>query len=296
MELTQLTYFLCVAEQLHVTRAAGLLCITQPALTRSIRRLEEELGVRLLTAKGRNIALTPCGQALYERIRGPLAQLNALPQELRRLQQGGSRTIRLNVLAASATVTAAMIDYRRTEPDVIFNVVQNESDDDCDIAVRTQAAAPEDAGPFLSEEILLAVPADSPLAAAGSCPLSALKKEGFICLAGSRQFRQICDRLCHRVGFSPRVVFESDNPATVCNLIEMGGGVGFWPAVSWGNPENGVRLLHLTDPDCRRVLVIEKSPRCQPQDAADRFYRFLTDWMGRKLAQGQTGGALPPLR
>ena len=64
MELTQLTYFLTVAQMQHMTRAAEALHIAQPALTKSVQRLESELGVPLIARKGRGIALTPYGQRL----------------------------------------------------------------------------------------------------------------------------------------------------------------------------------------------------------------------------------------
>ena len=64
MELSQLTYFLTVAQMQHMTRAAEALHIAQPALTKSVQRLESELGVPLIARKGRGIALTPYGQRL----------------------------------------------------------------------------------------------------------------------------------------------------------------------------------------------------------------------------------------
>ena len=68
MELTQLTYFLTVAQMQHMTRAAEALHIAQPALTKSVQRLESELGVPLIARKGRGIALTPYGQRLADEL------------------------------------------------------------------------------------------------------------------------------------------------------------------------------------------------------------------------------------
>ena len=74
MELTQLKYFYAVAENLHVTKTAEQLHIAQPALTQSIRRLENELGYPLFAAKGRNIILTEYGRYLKEQL-APLLRL-----------------------------------------------------------------------------------------------------------------------------------------------------------------------------------------------------------------------------
>lgn len=83
MELTQLTYFLTVAQMQHMTRAAEALHIAQPALTKSVQRLESELGVPLIARKGRGIALTPYGQRLADELQQPLNQLSHIPEMMR---------------------------------------------------------------------------------------------------------------------------------------------------------------------------------------------------------------------
>ena len=64
MELLQLKYFYAVAKSLHVTNTAQELHVAQPALTQSIKRLESELGVKLIKTRGRNIVLTEYGEFL----------------------------------------------------------------------------------------------------------------------------------------------------------------------------------------------------------------------------------------
>ena len=68
MELTQLRYFLKVAELQHITKAAEELHVAQPALTMTIHRLERELEVPLFGSKGRNIVLTEYGKYFYEKL------------------------------------------------------------------------------------------------------------------------------------------------------------------------------------------------------------------------------------
>lgn len=75
------------------------------------------------------------------------------------------------------------------------------------------------------ERIGVAVPESSGFGDVVS--LEQLADKGFVCLAGSRRFRELCDELCARRAFFPRVVFESDNPSVVENLIAIGQGVGF---------------------------------------------------------------------
>ena len=66
MELLQLQYFLLLAKEQHVTRTAELLHISQPSLSATIKKLEAELGAPLFIRKGRNIVLSPYGEAFKQ--------------------------------------------------------------------------------------------------------------------------------------------------------------------------------------------------------------------------------------
>ena len=83
MELMQIRYFLEAASTKHMTNSAKNLHITQPALTQAIRRLENDLGVPLFTAKGRNIVLTEYGKYLQKKLEPLMAQIDDIPEQLR---------------------------------------------------------------------------------------------------------------------------------------------------------------------------------------------------------------------
>src|SRR5688500_18703570 len=94
MELRQLAYFVAVVDEAHFTRAAERLHIAQPAVSQQIRRLEEELGERLLHRDRRTVTLTAAGEALLPHARAALAQVEhgrAAIAELRGLVTGHLR-------------------------------------------------------------------------------------------------------------------------------------------------------------------------------------------------------------
>lgn len=85
MSLAQLSYFVAVAEEEHLTRAAKRLHVSQPPLTRQIHQLEEELGVRLFERSSKGMHLLPEGEALLVRAREILALVETTRSELRNL-------------------------------------------------------------------------------------------------------------------------------------------------------------------------------------------------------------------
>lgn len=257
MELMQLKYFLEVASTQHVTKSAERLHIAQPALSQAIRRLESDIGVKLFEQKGRGIVLTEYGRQLQQSVSPLVERLEEIPEELRRMAKLDRDTIRINVLAASALVTEAIVEYKKRS-EVNFSVFQTTSDIR-DIEVTTKifyqvSRERRDFEAAISEEIFLAAPKGKYPEAVS---LKDMESEGFICLLGSRQFRAICDRYCHRAGFKPNVIFESDNPTAVKNAIAAGMGVGFWPQFTWGSAESEqVELVRIADFPFKRDIVV----------------------------------------
>ena len=93
MELLQLQYFLLLANQQHVTRTAELLHISQPALSLTIKKLEAELGVPLFIRRGRNIVLSPYGEAFKQHVEDAFFSLENGKRALARMQKAGSLRI-----------------------------------------------------------------------------------------------------------------------------------------------------------------------------------------------------------
>ena len=281
MELTQLRYFAAVAELQHVTRAAERMHVAQPAITKSIHRLEDELGVPLIASRGRNIVLTDYGCALYGMLREPLAALDQIPDQMQQLARRSAYTLHINVLAASRAVTDAVIAYKHDHSEILFSIMQNELTQICDLSVDTlteKRSTPETAENTVSfqEQILLAVPSHSLYSGLRSIDLKELKEEGFICLAGNRKFRKICDQFCQMAGFHPKIIFESDSPATVRNLIGAGSGIGFWPEHTWGAVGEDVKLIPIANPQCSRELQISLHPQDSARTAlVHPFYHYL---------------------
>ena len=281
MELQKLRYFYTVAKFEHVTRAAEYISIAQPALTQSIKSLEKELGVPLFEKRGRNIVLTEFGKHLQKRLETILPQLDALPAEIEQLKNSATKTVKLNILAASSFVISTIVKYREQHPDAIFDFEQNDLQYDCDILITTNAANTDGNKSYRKrcvrpERIYLAVPRDSRYAQMDTISLTDVKNESFVMLSSSRLFGALCNKFCSIAGFYPKILFESDSPVAVQNIISTGTGVAFWPEYSWGEIKNEhVVLLPISAPICQRDLIVELYDRAPRSQYAEDFYQFL---------------------
>ncbi|MBO5927037.1 MAG: LysR family transcriptional regulator [Clostridia bacterium] len=281
MDIQKLKYFYTTARLEHMTHAAEILHISQPSLTQAIKSLEFELGVELFQRQGRRITLTQFGKYLKERLDTLLPQFDNIPNEIEQLKHSANKTIKLNILAASSFVINSIMSYKKKNPDVIFDFEQNEQKYDCDIVITTNGTSGDNSKNCIKryvkeEQIYLAVPKSSIYASRNSIDLVAVKDENFIMLSNTRLFGAICNKYCSIAGFLPKIIFESDSPVAVQNVISMGAGIAFWPKYSWGKiNDNNIALIPISYPICKRDLIIELHSRLPKSIYAENFYKYL---------------------
>ena len=279
MELTLLRYFYETAQLEHVTKAADNLHIAQPALSKAIKSLEEELGVSLFYKVGRGVKLTEYGEFLKERAERILREADLLPLEIKKLADLSEKTVSLNVLAASTIITDVIIKFKKANPDAIFKMTQKEGEK-ADVTVLTNGTAGTsisgvDKHAVIEERIFVAVPSDYDYSENEEIDLNELRFENFICLSGSRRFRPLTDAFCLYAGFKPQVAFESDSLIAVKNLISAGVGVAFWPEFSWGSLNHkNIKLITPKNPACQREIVVIRS-ETRKSALCDEFFDFL---------------------
>ena len=280
MELLQLRYFVVTAKEQNMTRAAELLHIAQPALSQSVKRLEEEMGVRLFDRVGKRIRLNDAGRELLRTVEPMLARLSAMPETLQAIAAEEAQTISLNVLVASRIVTRLMIDYKAEHPESNFKMDHNADSLDWDLrisAVAGQGTVRLAAGTqkLMEEEIYLAVPAASRFADKKEITLQEVSDEPFLTFSVNMPYHNLCNRMWDESGISPRVSLESDNPQSLKDLLAAGMGVAFWPQFSWGEAdESEIHLLHLIKPKASRIVTVTQNPKRRISKAAEDFFRF----------------------
>lgn len=292
MELFQLRYFLTVAKYENFSKAAEELHVSQPSVSKAVRQLETELCVNLFERNGKRISLNKAGDALQERLKGIMAALANLPNELRVAAGEKESTIVFNVLATSSLLPDILTRFKSEQPLINFHLVQNSVEENFDLCITAALPdiLPSSGALVLGEDIKLAVPLASPLSMCESVDLRELKNERFLMLNKNYRLRAIMSHFFDLCGYTPNIAFESDNPHTLRDLVEAGLGVSLWPELTWGKiKRHKAKLIHIRNPVCRRNIFITW-PEERPMSAeAKIFLRFVKSYF--KGLQYEQGGA-----
>lgn len=292
MEWQQLEYFQRLARMQHVTQAAGSLSLSQPALSRSISRLEEELGLPLFDRHGRSITLNRYGKLFLKRVDNILMELHVAKQELHDLVHPESGEVALGFLhTLSISLIPDLIGAFRVQfPTIKFQLTQNHSYsllqhlnagelDICLIAEPTESKLPIQWTPLWSEEIFVTLPLGHPLANAETLTLDAIADEWFIFMKKGYALRDTTDRLFQRQGIQPKVTFEGEEVAAAAGLVAAGLGISLLPEA--GLDKRKIIQIPLREPKCQRVIGLALMDGRYLSPAALRFKQFVMAHAGR---------------
>ena len=248
MELRHLRYFVVVAEELHFSRAAERLGISQPPLSQQIRALEEDLQVRLFDRSSRNVALTEAGRLFLAEARATLDQADRARQTAARAHRGeiGELTVGLFPSALLAEpVAAAVLGFRRQDPRVrlvlreraVYAAVRELAAGSLEIAYLRYATRPE-VPPGIAllevmrEPMMLVVHRSHRLARGDKpVPLEELAEEPFIHFSprSDSALHEHVAAICATAGFEPRIEQEANQNGSILALIGTGMGISILP-------------------------------------------------------------------
>lgn len=284
MELLQLKYFKTVARTEHITKAAQELHISQPALSVTISRLEEELGVPLFDRIGRKIQLNTFGKAFLKQVDTALEALEVGKRQvtdMAGLEHGSVfiATTTLNRVSELLTPFLALyphINFRITQASTEELKVQLLEKGEIDFCFTPSPI--EQPGiyslPLMTEEIVLAVPSTYRLKDRHRIKLSEVADDPFISLKPGYSFREITDNFCRLAGFTPNIVCEGDEPAATSGLVRTGLGVAFLP-IAAKKELPPLTLLHIEEPICQWTSHLLWNEKHYLSLAAQTFREFV---------------------
>ncbi len=249
--------------------------------------MEEEFDTPLFDRENRHITLNATGKMLQKRLTPIMAALDAIPDEIKEAAQQNQPVIHLNLRSASSVITNCIIAYREIHPEVKFRLSQKPDDPVADYFISATGLDTElkpSQRVLFTEEFYLAVPTSSELSHKHSIRLQDTATESYVSLEKTRPVRQICDEFCAAAEFKPNIVYESDSPETVRNLIAAGLGIGFWPQYSWESSfSKHVKLLPIESPVCRRQIIVTVPESKQHNRTIMEFHDFLCGWIKENI-------------
>lgn len=291
MELRHLRYFIAVAEEGHITRAAERLGIQQPPLSMQIRALEQELDVQLFRRQPRGVELTDAGRAFLERARIILEEVDRAFASARRTARGEQGRVVVGFTSSAPFhpfVPRVIRAFREMSPLVALaleesgssELVQGLHNEDIDAAfIRSPVADVEGllVSPLLDEEMVVALPAGHPLAgadAAAPMPLAALANETFVLYKrpGGPGLYDSIITACRGAGFGPRVGQEAPRIVSTLNLVAAGLGVSIVPASLRSLQMDGVTYRRLTGSNALKAPLLLA---CRPGENSAAVQRFI---------------------
>lgn len=260
MELRHLRYFVAVAEEKHFSRAATRLHIAQPPLSQQIRQLEDEVGTRLFERTTRRVDLTPAGELMLARALVVLAEVDRMVDDVRTIGDGAAGVVRIGVVGSAAyRLLPEIISTARTRmPGLQLHIQAEKLTPELsealdagriDVAVlRPPVRSPELEVRLLEQDdLMVALSADHPLAAAEAIPLADLADESFVGYPSSSAVNAATMEATRRAGFRPRVVQEASETSTLLAFVAAGMGIALVPMTQQGFSLQGVVIRSLAE-------------------------------------------------
>lgn len=261
MDIRQLQYLVEVARLKSFTKAAEALFITQPTISKTVRLMEEELGVVLFNRQGKQIELTDAGRIIVDRATDILISFQNLSSELddlRNLKRGYIR-IGLPPMVGSSFFPKLMGLFHQRYPEITIRLFEDGAkkveidvaEGALDLGVVVLPTMDEGLGcfPFVEEKLNLIVPPGHPFAGQKEARLGELADEYFIMFREDFALHDRIIRECENAGFHPKLIYESSQWDLISQMVAAGLGIALLPeAVCREMAPDRVSIIPLVDP------------------------------------------------
>ena len=290
-------YFVAVAEMENVSRAAmQRLHVSQPSLSRQIRDLEEEMGVRLLERTAKSVKLTDAGRAFLEEARAILKQTDDAVGKVRLIAGKGETELNIGdwPLATGRFMPALLRQYQKVMPNVRIKLhdwpveknIAGVREGRLQLAIllpplKSNALDELRFEQLRTERVCLAVSSDHPFARKKSIALADAAREPFIGLTHEEypRYREYLAAIFVRVPDKPRIVEEHDGWSGVFSAVSAGTGVAITSDAFDHAFGDRIKLLRLT-PEPKRVAIGILTRKGKLGPAAEKFCQCAKEAFG----------------
>ena len=213
MRLIQLEYFIKAAQLENITLAANELFISQPALSKQISQLEDELGAPLFIKDGRRIKLSPYGKRFLPYVEESLNQLKSGISEVEQMKFHLQNSIAIHLSVCSMWIPEFIQSFHQHDPSLFFSISQHRQHEPAyDYLITSELNQEDNFIPLFEEPLMLAVPKDHPLAAQESISIKDIKQQTVIGLTKHNALRQTLDSYMKQLNVKLDIAYECDDP------------------------------------------------------------------------------------
>jgi DNA-binding transcriptional LysR family regulator len=275
MELRHLRYFVAVADDLSFIKAAQKLRLAQPSLTRQVKNLENEIGVKLLDRSGNRVALTDEGRRFLFDAKKLLALCAESVAAVQRMSRGENSQLNIGYVANVhyGLLPATLGAFRKLSPQVALNLFDMTSAEQFQaleshkidlgfVGLRPALSGHDLLSECVADDTMLVALSDRhPLAKQPKVKLTDLASQFFIEMSpvthpGAREW---LIETCHSAGFEAKILQEADTEPTAITFVADGLGVALMPEQVAGLPHPGVLFLPLSPPVRRESTIAWRS-------------------------------------
>jgi DNA-binding transcriptional LysR family regulator len=290
MELFQVRYFLALARTLNFTRAAEACNVSQPALTRAIQRLEDELGGPLLHRERNLTQLTALGRAMLPHLEAAHAAAESAAAQAAAFRRRDSEPLRLGIdgTLSARILGPALRALQERIPGFEFGLAEAGSGDllermmegELDSAILVEPVKPPerlDRWRLFGDRYVVLCPEDHPLTELDEIPTAALARESLLTRERVSDFDQALERICTVAGFAPKPRHRCSGEDQIHQMVAAGLGIALSAEHCQGGDNIVARPLVTRG---ARISSWQRSPAAQSALAspADRA----RDWRGQE--------------
>lgn len=261
MDLREIKLFIEVADHMSFTKAAEHSYVSQPSLSKIVKKLEEELQVELFDRSTRHLRLTDAGKIVYQQGRkalAPIYELNILLDELRNLDMG---EIKIGIPPLIGTLFFPNIarNFHAKYPKVKLHLVElgakritelvEDSQIDLGIIVLPADEEKFNVYPFITDEFVLFIYEEHPLSYRETVLLRELRDEKFVLFSEDFALHDYVKKACNEVGFEPHVSYESSQWDLLVELVSSKMGIALLPkSIYYMQNHSNIKMIPIKEP------------------------------------------------
>ena len=289
MEIEHLYEFTVIAKLQSFSRAADELCMSQSSLSKHILALERELGVPLLVRNPRSVELSPAGAQILPLAAQAYEIQNKISVAAAKQSSRERSLLKLASIPVMAqyNITGILAKFQRLHPNVTLEVTECEQreltslleEGGCELAFsrRSREDAPLEYLEFCRDNLVAVVSKDHALAAHKTLTLEQLREEPLLFLDQRTGLHALCDELCHRAGFAPKVVYTGHRPENIVELSAQNMGIALLMKRHTDYVQNPAVVCIDIVPLVESSICLVREKHRKPSGLAREFWAFVKE-------------------